>query len=175
MCTKSVAETFRRSLLFGVKDENIGPYHVGPYCLFLVATVLAALTPVFTSLPFDTPPLDHFSGEYAVIFFWTWVALAMVCPLLVMVSYWLPGVVNDSRYFAIWLRFGGDVGQLFVLLALEVVTFQFTSVEAVYRQTLFLGYVIFTLLMATRDVFLIVATERLAGQIEHDKCSEGQD
>lgn len=164
-----------------IKDEWVAPFHVFPSFVMFVGAVIVWWAPhLIIALPPDVPYNDtgqYFSGSYDSLSYLGWLGLSVVCPALVMLSYWLPGHVNNSRYFSILIRFGGDVGLLFALAALDFSTIKIVSDAALYRQVLFIGYICFVATMVVRDIYLIVATELLAGKLEHDKCvpPEGQD
>lgn len=167
----------KRILQSATKDENIVAYHVGPYVVMLIGAVVTAFIPLVSTIPPDSPyggAGHYYAGTYNSISFWVWVWLSILCPVMVMASYWLPTQVHDSRYFSILLRLGGDLGQLFVLASLEFSTIKIANDGAVYRHILFYGYVIFILTMLVRDGFLVVATERLAMKMERDKRPEGR-
>lgn len=162
----------RRTLQLAAKDENVVSVHVGPYLLLLLAGLAVLILPHVSDIPFDTPAVppirgEYFSGGYTSGSYWVWMGLTLTCPALVMLSYWLPSRVHDSRYVAIWLRAAGDAGQIFALLALEASTIKLANADGIYRHILLLGYVVFCGTMLTRDVYLIVASERLAHRISH--------
>jgi hypothetical protein len=169
-----IAKTLRK----GLKDNLVAPFHVFPSFVMLIGALIVWWAPhLVVTLPLDTEASvgEYFSGGYDSPSYLAWLGLSIGGPALVILSYWLPTHINHSRAFCLYIRFAGDAAALFALLALDSSTIKIVSDQVLYRQVLFIGYVFFVALMVLRDVYLIVATEVLAGKLEHDKSAEGQD
>lgn len=171
----------RRAFRLGAQDENVSALHSAVYLVLFLGAAVVILVPflIEPDLPLDLPPQgglagsEYFSGGYSSPSFWVWAISSLSCPALVWLSYWLPNRVHDSRYFSILLRFAGDAGQLFVLLALEVDTIKLNTSLAIYRQILLVGFVVFVAGMVVRDIALIVASERMMNRIVSTDPEEG--
>lgn len=100
-----------------------------------------------------------------------WLGLSLVCPPLALLS-WLLIVRcrwHKASLVGLWLRLGADAGQLSALVVFHLVsvrTAMLSNSEAqIYFRYLTASAIAFTALLVVRDIWAIVATERIAGRL----------
>lgn len=172
---RRIIAVLRKNMVAGRNDNNVAFIHCAPYFFPFLGAVVMLLTT--SSIPLDIPPPgsngEYFAGGYASWTYWVWMVSSLFCPVLVWLSYLLPTRVRDVRFLSMWMRLAGDLGMFFMLTSLELATIKFGSAATIYRQILTFGFVAFSAMMLTRDVSLIVASERLMNRTLFTDSEEG--
>lgn len=103
---------------------------------------------------------------------WVWVSFGLTSPTVGFTSVWmLKYQTGKPRYIAIWLRMIADVGLSVAILAYLITRLAsgMLWVSGVLGDTILLFAAWFTLTLVSRDMRLIIATERLATKIHEGR------
>lgn len=103
-----------------------------------------------------------------------WLTLSLVCPPLAFLSWFLilKSRLPRASLIGLWLRLAADMGQFVALLVFHIVSL-FLAVQRnaeiqVYYRYLTGATLVFVFLLALRDIWSLLLTERLATRIRED-------
>jgi hypothetical protein len=144
--------------LFGGDNWHRAPFQ-GILYLFLWAAAIKISVTGDQPIPFSET-LDPFSMG-------VWTVLSLACPPMAFMAWWLiiRSRLPRAALIGLWVRLAADVGQFAALLAYHLVTLNadlVTGEALIYLHYLTAAVLAFCLILVMRDLWSIVATERLA-------------
>lgn len=118
----------------------------------------------------DDPPIQ-FEKVFHPSTATAWLVLGVVCPPLALLSWWLIMHCRWSRaaLAGLWVRLGADLGQFTALITYHIVTVltlpPVFNESRVYARYAVGACMLFVATLVVRDVWALVATERLASRM----------
>ena len=115
----------------------------------------------------EPPNFDVIAHNFYVV----WLTLGIVGPTLALLAWWLiQKRAGRSRFIGMWLRLSADVQVATVLLSYHMVSVidrNMTEARLFVRYVL-AATIIFAIIVVIRDIWAIILTEHVAGQIHRD-------
>lgn len=162
-----------RFIAWGGRMFSPGAWHRAafqPILYFFLwsATLRLALSSDYPPIQFD----EALGGQWVAE---VWLVGSLVCPPLALASWWL---IAKSRWrqaslVGLWVRLGADLGQFLALVAAHAASALTVSrlgatEGRVYSRYAVAACIVFVAAIVVRDVWALVATERLAQRIRRD-------
>lgn len=92
-----------------------------------------------------------------------WVVLSLASPTMVLFAWWLIFHQNGkARYTGMWIRTGGDIGQVVVLIA-DIM--MWCPIIPIPLTAIMVGLTVFVFLLVVRDLLALWLVEQLATRL----------
>lgn len=105
------------------------------------------------------PPASHFVAV-------TWVALSVASPLLVLLSWWMITYQQGFlRYWGMWIRTVGDVGQTVALIVAILLWWNIVPPPLI---VILVGITVFVGVLIVRDLLALWLVEQVATRLYRD-------
>ena len=154
---------------FVVVGNKLFAHDSGHYVLFQPILYAAMFAASVNKAISNNPPIPFGNavGPYAPEL---WIALSIWCPIMAAMSWWLIRrcAWNRAALAGLWLRLGSDFGQFVALLVFYAVNLNFADNDEshLYSHYVVGAVLVYVLHLIMRDVWSIVATERLADRLQ---------
>jgi hypothetical protein len=102
-------------------------------------------------------------------FYGIWLFLGVASPLLLLLSWFFIKKLSGTwSFIGMWVRLAADIGMFTNILAYHIVTADSRTEAMIFSRYVMGATLVFVLMMIVRDIWTIVVTEKIAGQLHSE-------